>query len=288
MCALFQSLSKKYSMVKLLIPLAINSFKEIVRQPFYYVILFSGCLITLMSFAFTFFAFGEEARMIRDMGISTITISGLLAGCLSSSLLIANEFERQTTLAVLSKPITRMHFVLGKYLGIIAAATVLIVFQGLVLEIALIINKYTKISGGVATDSGLVDYVCLLGIYFALLQILILTAISLVLSIYLNMVANLTACFLIFIFCHTFSYILPLHSNEPCIASIIISIGYIIFPNLQNLNTMSINEIVANTGLFWHKGIIAQYIVYNSLYCTVYCITVVCLAVIIFKRKEIA
>lgn len=288
MCALFQSLSKKYSMVKLLIPLAINSFKEIVRQPFYYVILFSGCLITLMSFAFTFFAFGEEARMIRDMGISTITISGLLAGCLSSSLLIANEFERQTTLAVLSKPITRMHFVLGKYLGIIAAATVLIVFQGLVLEIALIINKCTKISSGAATASGLVDYVCLLGIYFALLQILILTAISLVLSIYLNMVANLTACFLIFIFCHTFSYILPLHSNELGIASVIISICYIIFPNLQNLNTMSINEIVADPGLFWHKGIIAQYIVYNSLYCAVYCIAVVCLAVIIFKRKEIA
>ncbi|OHB47259.1 MAG: hypothetical protein A2106_02085 [Planctomycetes bacterium GWF2_40_8] len=275
-------------MVKLLIPLAINSFKEIVRQPFYYVILFSGCLITLMSFAFTFFAFGEEARMIRDMGISTITISGILAGCLSSSLLIANEFERQTTLAVLSKPITRVHFVLGKYMGIITAATVLIVFQGLALEIALIINKCTKISSGSATASGLVDYVCLLGIYFALLQTLILTAISLVFSIYLNMVANLTVCFLVFIFCHTFSYILPFHSNEPSIASVIISICYIIFPNLQNLNTMSINEIITSPGLFWHKGIMAQYIVYNSLYCAVYCIAVICLTVIIFKRKEIA
>jgi ABC-type transport system involved in multi-copper enzyme maturation permease subunit len=275
-------------MMILLIPLAINSFKEIVRQPFYYVILFSGCLITLMSFAFTFFAFGEEARMIRDMGISTITISGLLAGCLSSSLLIANEFERQTTLAVLSKPITRMQFVLGKYMGIVAAATALIVFQGLVLEIALIINKYVKISSGSATASGLVDYVCLLGIYFALLQILILTAISLVLSIYLNMMANLTVCFLVFIFCHTFGYILPFHSNESGVASIIISICYAIFPNLQNLNTMSINEIDASTGLFCHKGIMAQYIGYNSLYCAVYCIAVVCIAVVIFKRKEVA
>ena len=66
--------------------------------------------------------------MIRDMGVSTITISGLLTGCLSSSVLIANEFERQTVLAVLCKPITRVHYILGKYLGIILAATVLILF----------------------------------------------------------------------------------------------------------------------------------------------------------------
>ena len=58
--------------MKILVPIVINSFKEIARQPFYYVILFSGCLIMLMSLTFTFFAFGEEAKMIRDMGISTI------------------------------------------------------------------------------------------------------------------------------------------------------------------------------------------------------------------------
>ncbi len=80
--------------MNLLVPLVFSSFREIVRQPFYYIILFSGCFIILMSFAFTFFAFGEEVRMIRDMAVSTITFGGLLAGCLASSILIAGEFER--------------------------------------------------------------------------------------------------------------------------------------------------------------------------------------------------
>ncbi len=274
--------------MKILVPIVINNFKEIVRQPFYYVILFSGCLIMLMSLTFTFFAFGEETKMIRDMGISTITISGLLTGCLSSSVLIANEFEEQAVLAVLCKPIGRIHYILGKYMGIILAAIVLILSQGLVLEIALIINKYTKVSSGLFHVSGLIDYVCLLGIYFSLLQVLILTAISLVLSLYLNTVANLTICLFFFIFCHTFSCILPLYSHEPGIASIVIPICYALFPNFQNLNLMSINETVNNSIIFWQKDTVIQYIVYNTIYAAIYCMAIVWLAVALFKRREIA
>ncbi len=274
--------------MKILIPLVINSFKEIVRQPFYYVILLSGCLIMLMSLTFTFFAFGEEAKMIREMGISTITISGLLTGCLSSSVLIANEFERQTVLTVLCKPIARTHYILGKYLGIILAATVLILSQGLVLEIALIINKYHKISSGLSVASGLIDCACLLGIYFSLLQVLILTAISLVLSLYFNTTANLTICLLVFIFCHTLSYILPFNSHGHNIASVVVPICYVLFPNFQNLSLISISGTVADQVLFWQKGTIIQYTVYNTLYTTIYCISIMWLAVTLFKRREIA
>ncbi|KHE92884.1 MAG: hypothetical protein SCABRO_01273 [Candidatus Scalindua brodae] len=48
--------------------------------------------------------------MIRDMAISTITIGGLLTGCLASSILIAGEFERQTVLAVLCKPVSSIFY----------------------------------------------------------------------------------------------------------------------------------------------------------------------------------
>ena len=226
--------------------------------------------------------------MIRDMGVSTITISGLLTGCLSSSVLIANEFERQAVLTVLCKPIARIHYILGKYLGIILAATVLILSQGLALEIALIINKYNKISSGLSDVSGLIDYVCLLGIYFSLLQVLILTVISLVLSLYLNTAANLTICLLFFIFCHTISYILSFYSHGLSIVSVVVPICYALFPNFQNLNLMFISGTVADPILFWQKGTIVQYIAYNTVYATIYCMAIIWLAVTLFKRREIA
>ena len=273
--------------MNLLVPLVFSSFREIVRQPFYYIILLSGCFIILMSFAFTFFAFGEEARMIRDMAISTITFGGLLTGCLASSILIAGEFERQTVLVVLCKPVSRVHFILGKYLGILAATCLLVLSQGLVLEVALIIRNCSTVQGDVTSFSGLIDFVCILGICFSLLQILILTAISLVLSLYLNTIANLTICLFFFILCNTFSYILPIHGHSHVVASIATAMCYIVFPNIQYLNMPVINEVAIAPSSLWQGNNMAQYVVCSLLHSTIYCAAVVWLAVFLFKRKEI-
>ena len=224
--------------------------------------------------------------MIRDMAISTITIGGLLAWCLASSILIAGEFERQTVLAVLCKPVARVHFILGKYLGILAATFLLVFSQGLVLEVALIMRNYSGIQNDTTNFLGLIDFVCILGICSSLLQISILTAVSLVLSLYLNTVANLTICLLFFIFCNAFSYILPIQSHG--MLSVVTAICYIIFPNFQNLNLVAINEVVASTTSLWQEGNIVQYSVYNILYSTIYCTIIVWLAIFLFKRKEIA
>jgi len=269
-----------------IVPIIFSSFREIVRQPFYYIILLSGCFIILLSFVFTLFAFGEEVRMIRDMAISTITLGGLLVGCLASSILVAGEFERQTVLAVLCKPIARVHFILGKYLGVVAATTVLVFSQGLVLEIALIVKNYCSVQN-TRNFFHLIDVVCMQGICFSLLQILILTAISLILSLYLNTIANLTICLLFFIFCNTFSYILPLHSNSGMAISAVVRICYMVFPNLQNLNIAATGELVTDPSSLWWKDNIMQYIVYSALHATIYCAIIVWLAVFLFKRKEI-
>ncbi len=274
-------------MMNILVPLIFSSFREIVRQPFYYIILLSGCFIVLMSFAFAFFAFGEEARMIRDMAISTISFDGLLTGCLASSILVAGEFERQTVLAVLCKPVSRVHFILGKYLGILAATSLLVISQGLVLEVALVIRSYSIAQSDVTNFTGMIDFICILGICFSLLQILILTAISLVLSLYLNTIANLTICLFFFIFCNTFSYILPIYDHSHIAVSIATAICYIVFPNVQSLNIAVINEVVTSSSSHWQGSNLMQYIVYSLAHSAIYCAVVVWLAVFLFKRKEL-
>ena len=226
--------------------------------------------------------------MIRDMAISTITFGGLLTGCLASSIMVADEFERQTVLAVLCKPVSRVHFILGKYLGILAATCMLVLSQGLVLEVALIIRNYSNVQSEVTNFLRLVDFACILGICFSLLQIFILTAISLVLSLYFNTIANLTICLFFFIFCNTFSYILPIYSDSNIVVTIFTTLCYVVFPNIQTLNMTVINEgfIAPSSHL---QGInIAQYIVYNLIYSTIYCVVVVWLAVFLFKRKELS
>jgi len=265
-----------------------HSFKEIARQPFYYIIFFAGCFIMLVSFSFTFFAFGEELKMIRNMGISTITICGLLAGCLSSSILITRELENRTTFTILCKPIARTHYILGKYLGILSATTLMIVFQFMVLEIALVVKKYMDLSNYSTNLTNIVDFICLLGVYFALLQIVMFTSISLVLSLFVNTIANITICLLFFIFCNTYSYFLPFYTNAHIDISLISSTVYAVFPDLQNLNILAFNDNFVNQLSFREEHHTAQYIVYISIYFAIYCAVVVWLSIFFFNRKEIA
>ncbi len=271
-----------------ILSLASNSFKEITRQPFYYIILFAGCFIMLVSFSFTFFAFGEELKMIRNMGISTITICGLLASCLSSSVLITGELERQAVLAILCKPVTRTHYILGKYLGILASTTLMVVFQFMVLELALAIKKYVDVSNYSTGPTNMIDFIYLSGIYFAILQIVMLSTISLVLSLFFNTIANITICLLFFIFCNTYSYVLTFHTNTPIIVSLIISIFYAVFPDLQNLNILILNENFMNQSSFRQEHHRLLYIVYVGVYYAIYSALVLWLSIFLFKRKEIA
>ena len=270
-----------------ILSLAYNSFKEISRQPFYYIILFAGCFIMLVSFSFTFFAFGEELKMIRNMGISTITICGLLTGCLSSSILIAGELERQTTLTILCKPITRTDYILGRYFGILTATTLIVVFQFMVLEIALVVRKYMDISVYSTNPTNMIDFICLSGIYFALLQIAMLSSISLVLSLFLNTIANITICLLFFIFCNTYSYILPFHTNTYIGVSLIFSVIYAVFPDLQNLNILILNENFYSPSSSREGYHLVQYMVYISIHSAIYSVSILWLSIFLFKRKEI-
>ena len=225
--------------------------------------------------------------MIRDMAISTITLSGLLVGCLASSILVAGEFEKQTALVVLCKPVSRVHFILGKFLGILAATGLLVSCQGFVLEVALIIRNYSTAQSDVANFLSMVDFICILGVCFSLLQILILTAVSLVLSLYLNAIANLTICLFFFIFCNTFSYVLPIQSHSSVAVSTVIAICYALFPNIQALNMSVINEVVTASSSDWQGSNMIQYIVYSILHSTIYSAAVVWLAVLLFRRQEV-
>lgn len=269
--------------MKKLFSLAFNSFKEVVRQPFYYILLFSGCFILFMSFMFTFFAFGEEIRMVKDMAISTITLCGLLTGILSSSVLITNEFKRKTILALLSKPITRVQIVLGKFLGIAAAVIVLILLQATFLEVLIKLDQVIGFSNlepslDMKGSAQMLDSYCLQGIYFSLLQVLMITSISIILSVYLNASANLIVCFAVFTLSHIISYLFSVSEKVPKGVNFIVKICYVIFPNFSNLNIFAMDAISAKH--------VPLYIFYASLYSIVYCIIVLWLATICFARKE--
>ncbi len=110
-----------------------NAFRETVRQPVFCVVLaIAGGLIAL-SPVFSMFTLLESERLVKDMGLSTILVAGLLLAVLSASNVVSEEVRGRTALMVVSRPVGRWAFVAGKFLGLALAQLVAVYLLGLVL-----------------------------------------------------------------------------------------------------------------------------------------------------------
>jgi ABC-type transport system involved in multi-copper enzyme maturation permease subunit len=95
-----------------------NSFREIIRQPVYGILLLSGMILIGGSPAITMFSMARDDSLMVDIALTTIMLLGIVIAVLSATQVISREIEAQTVGAVLSKPVARFIFVLGKFLAV--------------------------------------------------------------------------------------------------------------------------------------------------------------------------
>jgi ABC-type transport system involved in multi-copper enzyme maturation permease subunit len=107
--------------VKKTLAIALSSFQELIRQPAW-LILGSGGVVFMVVLAHTnYFALGEESRQVKQSVLAFMLVAGLVSAVLGASSMVAREVRLGTALVVLSKPIGRLPFLLGKYVGLLTA-----------------------------------------------------------------------------------------------------------------------------------------------------------------------
>jgi len=121
--------------------IARNAFREAVRdRVLYNLVLFVLLLIAGAIFLGELSA-GQEAKIIVDLGLSAMLLFGVFIAIFVGVGLVYKEIERRTLYAILSKPIGRGEFLLGKYLGLCLTLLVNVAIMGVGLSLALIYVK---------------------------------------------------------------------------------------------------------------------------------------------------
>ena len=106
-----------------------NTFFESVRQPVVLVVLVGAALLIVLSNPLSAFTMDENQRMLIDIGLATIFMSAaLLSGFIATSVL-GREISNKTALTVISKPVGRPLFVIGKFLGVALAMMLATLFD---------------------------------------------------------------------------------------------------------------------------------------------------------------
>src|SRR6478672_11987030 len=107
------------------VTIASNAFMELVRQPIFLLLMTTSVVFEIFLATPYYFAFGDEPKLVKNSTLAVMLLAGLLGAVLSASASLAREIRTGTALAVLSKPVGRTQFLLAKYVGLIAALSLL-------------------------------------------------------------------------------------------------------------------------------------------------------------------
>jgi ABC-type transport system involved in multi-copper enzyme maturation permease subunit len=109
---------------------AYAAFREGFRQPLFWVLFALGFTALLISPIVPYFTFGEDLTMVKDLGYDTMMLVAALFGTITASQSISEEIEGRTAVTLMSKPVSRRQFLLGKFLGILLASLLMFALLG--------------------------------------------------------------------------------------------------------------------------------------------------------------
>ena len=152
-----------------LFAIAKNTFVETLRQPIYAVIIVFALILMFLAPAISMYTLDEDIKLLRELGLSTLFLAGLFIAVFASTGAITEEIESGTITTVLSKPISRPAFVIGKFLGVCGAVTLAHVLITMVL---LMMIRH----GVLETASDKVDWTVITAAGTAILGAILITA----------------------------------------------------------------------------------------------------------------
>ena len=126
---------------------ALAAYREGWRQPLFWLITVAAVIATWLAVIIPYFTFGDDFKMMKQIGFDIVMLAGVLFGVLAPATSVSDEIEGRTALTVMSKPVSRRQFLLGKFLGILLAAAGMTLLLGINLNAACLANpEFDKIN----------------------------------------------------------------------------------------------------------------------------------------------
>ncbi len=254
---------------------AINTAREILRQPLFYFIVCAGASLIAASLLFTLFTFGEDIPMIREMGVSTVTVCCLCLASLSASHSVSKEIESGTIITLLSKSVSRRAIILGKYFGLLGATVAAFMILSLLLALTLWAKDVLGYHAEAIPSLCQQAYPLFSQLSLVFLQIAIFCSIAIAGSVYMPVVSNLSFCMFLYIAGNLGGFFQELLRGGEGGFLWYVSVFYVFFPNFEGFCAIRVSENFSGV-----------YLALLALYAALYTTLVLAVACEIFNRKE--
>ncbi len=259
--------------------------KEGISQPIFYVALAAGAFFLVAFIFIPYNTFGEDVKMLKDSGLTLIMVLGILVALWTSSVSVAEEIEGRTALTVLSKPVSRRQFILGKFFGVIGPVFLLFLILGLIFLVCVSYKVVYDARETANADptwrdcflemSGIVP-----GLVLAFLETVTLASVSVAISTRLPMLANLMICFSIYVLGHLVPQLVVSSVGKFPIVTFMGQLLATVLPVLEHFN---IQAAVAGGA-----SVPASYLLWALAYCVLYSTVAMLFALALFEDRDVA
>ncbi len=265
--------------------IAATTSKESMGQPLFPVAIALGAFAILLFVIIPYNTFGEDVKMFKDSGLTSVMLLAILVAVWSASVSVADEIEGRTALTLLSKPVRRHQFILGKFLGIMWPIVLLFILLGVWLLFCI---PYKVVYD--ARETAKLEptwQVCywemistLPGLVLAFFEAVILASISVAISTKLPMLPNLIICTAIYVLGHLVPTLVNSSVGKFEIVQFVGQLIAIVLPVLDHLNIQA--SIAAGT------AVPLDYLAWAGAYCVLYSTIAMLVALALFEDRDLA
>ena len=260
--------------------IALNVFRESVRDKVLYALVLFAVLMIGASYLLSQLSAGQDIKIIKDLGLAAMSLFGLFIAVFIGIGLVSKEVEKRSIYLVLTKPIHRHEFIIGKYLGLVLTLAV---------NLTIMASAYYAVLGVVAWVDGAwfrphwgapaLDPTLLKAVAMIFLQLAIVTAIAVLFSTFSSPMLASALTFGLYVVGH-------FNANLRNFEAVVNSKGivfltrtlYYVLPNLAPLDIK--NQVVHAV------PVPTAYLLLNTAYALIYISVLLGAATLIFMRRD--
>ena len=250
--------------------IASNTFREAVRDRVLYNLIAFALLLSGAAILIGQISIEIEKLVVINLGLTAVSLFGVVIAIFIGIGLVSKEIEKRTLYTVLSRPVRRWEFIVGKFFGLAGTLAVNTFFMAVGVFAALfyVAHRFSK-----------PDALILVALYFIILQFLIICSLALLFSSFSSPLLSAVFAFSLFVIGSFADDLRGFARLTHGVTRWLATGAAYLLPNFSTLNVIS---AVAH-----EQSLSFQLILQNTLYAVFYTVMALSGAVLIFERRDL-
>lgn len=250
--------------------IASNTFREAVRDRVLYNLIAFALLMSGAAIFVGQISIEIERLVVINLGLTAVSLFGMVIAIFIGIGLVSKEIEKRTLYTVLSRPVQRWEFIVGKFFGLAGTLVVNTFFMaiGVFASLLYLSHHFQKPDAWV-----------LVALYFIILQFLIITALALLFSSFSSPLLSAVFAFSLFVIGSFAEDLRGFAGMTKGITRWLATGAAYLVPNFSALNVIS--------SVAHQQPVAGQLVLYNTAYALIYASMALCGAVLIFEHRNL-